>query len=57
VAITDEKGRKEFTQFACIELVKRIDQKWSKVQNRDTNYKRQASQHVCLPSLLGDGDK
>jgi hypothetical protein len=24
---------------------------------RDTHTKRQATQHGCLPSLLGDGDK
>jgi hypothetical protein len=29
-----------------------------KGQNWDIQYtKRQASQHVCLPSFLGDGDK
>ncbi len=27
------------------------------METRDTHTKRQATQHGCLPSLLGDGDK
>jgi hypothetical protein len=29
----------------------------SMIMNRDAHYKRQATQHDCLPSLLDDGDK
>ncbi len=50
------EGRKGFTQFACIELVKKLIVNGAKCRT-ETHTMRQASQHVCLPSLLGDGDK